>query len=150
MVILDDEEELVLEEDLVLGGDITKEDKKEWVIAPAPAPAPVPALAPAPTPAPALAPALEPLLEEAAHVPPPVAPEVEDEMGWTHKYYFKQALDMAYYHSLLTNMLDDYYLDLHASIKYYCAEYMHPLEDTYWKTKVSITAWNDIKNGPEV
>ena len=44
-------------------------------------------------------------------------------------------------------MLDDYYLDLHASIKYYCAEYTHPLEATYWKINVSITACIDIKNG---
>jgi len=39
------------------------------------------------------------------------------------KYYFKQALETAYYHTLLTQVLDDYFTDLHASINYHCAEY---------------------------
>ena len=73
---------------------------------------------------------------------------MEDEPGWT--YYFKYALDTAYYHSLLLNMLEDYYSDLNASIKYYCAEHTHPLEATYWKTDVSITVWNESKDGQKV
>jgi hypothetical protein len=122
----------------MLVDDITEEDEEVWVASPAPAPVPAPTLAP------------EPLLEEAAYVPPPVALEVENEMGWTHKYYFKQAQDTAYYHSLLTNMFEDYYLDLNASIKYYYVEYTHPLEASYWKTSVSIIVWNESKDGQEV
>jgi hypothetical protein len=43
---------------------------------------------------------------------------VDEEMCWRHKYYFKPAPETAYYHTLLTRVLDDYYPDLHASIKY--------------------------------
>ena len=66
------------------------------------------------------------------------------------KYYFKQALETAYYHTLLTQVLDDYFTDLLASINYHCAEYQHPLEATFWKVELVVTAWNDIKNGHEV
>jgi len=108
VVISDDEEVPMLEEDPVLLEDITEEYEEEWVASPAPVAAP------------------EPLLEEAVQVPAPAAPEVEDEPGWTSTYLFKYAPDMAYYHSLLLNMLEDYYPDLNASIKYYCAEHTHP------------------------
>ena len=57
---------------------------------------------------------------------------------------------MAYYHTLLTHVLDDYYPDLHASISYHCVEYQHSLEATFWKVELVVTAWNDIKNGHEV
>ena len=58
--------------------------------------------------------------------------------------------ETAYYHTLLTHVLDDYYPDLHASISYHCAEYQHPLEATFWKVELVVTTWNDIKNGHEV
>ena len=44
---------------------------------------------------------------------------------------------MAYYHTLPTQVLGDYYTDLHASINYHCAEYQHPLEATFWKVDVT-------------
>ena len=69
--------------------DFTEEDEKEWVSSPA--------LAPAPAPTPAL--------------------EVENGPGWTNTYHFKYALDTSYYHSLLLNMLEDYYPDLNATIQ---------------------------------
>ena len=75
---------------------------------------------------------------------------VDEEMGWMCKYYFKQASEIAYYHTLPTQVLGDYYTDLHASINYHCAEYQHPLEATFWKVELVVTAWNDIKNGHEV
>jgi hypothetical protein len=50
----------------------------------------------------------KPLQEEAVQVPSPATPEVEDEPGWTSLYHFMYAPDMAYYHSLLLNMLEDY------------------------------------------
>ena len=106
MVISDDEEVPMLVVD------ITEEDEEEWVTSPAPAPVP------------------EPLLEEAVQVPAPAAPEVEDEPRWTSTYHFKYASDMAYYHSLLLNLIE-YYPDLNATITYYCVEHTHPLEATY-------------------
>ena len=74
---------------------------------------------------------------------------VDEEIGWKCTYYFKPALETSYYHALLTHVLDDYYLDLHASISYHCAEYQHPLEATFWKVELVVTAWNDIKNVSE-
>ena len=120
-------------------------DDEEWMATPTPAPAPAPTLAVAhvyvvvATPTESSA--------TSTPVPPPTVPVVDEEMGWTCKYYFKQASETAYYHTLLTHMLDDYFTDLHASINYYCAEYQHPLEATFWKVELVVTAWNDIKHG---
>jgi hypothetical protein len=83
-------------------------------------------------------------------VPSPAVQVVDEEMCWKRKYYFKPTPDKAYYHTLLTKVLDDYYLDLHASIKYQCVEYQHPLEGTYWKVDLAVCAWNDIKNAHEI
>ena len=120
VVISDDEVEPLMEED------------EEWMttLTPAPAPAPTPAVAPVYAVAATLT---ESSATSPMPVPPPAVPMVEEEMGWTCKYYFKQAPEMAYYHTLLTQVLDDYYNDLHASINYHCAEYQHPLEETFWK-----------------
>jgi hypothetical protein len=73
-------------------------------------------------------------------VPSPAALEELEEMGWTTINKFKDAYEDAHYHNLLTTMLAEYYLDLAASVKYYCAEHQHPVEATYWKTNVIITA----------
>jgi len=35
-------------------------------------------------------------------------------------------------------MLDPYFSDWDATVEYSCSEYTHPLEDTYWKSKVHI------------
>ena len=37
------------------------------------------------------------------------------------------------------SMLQTYYGDSDAAVEYVCEEYTHPLEDTYWKTRVCIT-----------
>jgi hypothetical protein len=63
-------------------------------------------------------------------------------MGWTTRNKFKDAPEDAYYHNLLTTVLAEYYLDLAATVKYYYAEHQHPVEATYWKTNVIVTAWN--------
>jgi hypothetical protein len=47
-------------------------------------------------------------------------------------------------------MLAEYYPDLAASVKYYCADYKHPVEATYWKTNVIITAWNNTDQSQDV
>ena len=105
-------------------------DDEEWMATPTPAPAPAPTPAVARVYAVAATPT-ESSATSPTPVPPPAVPVVDEEMGWTCKYYFKKAPETAYYHSLLTQVLDDYYTDLHASINYHYAEYQHPLEATF-------------------
>ena len=92
----------------------------EEMATPTPAPAPTPADAPV---YPAVATTEESSATSRTPVPSPAVPVVDEEVGWKCKYYFKLAPEMAYYHTLLTHVLDDYYPDLHASISYHCAEY---------------------------
>jgi hypothetical protein len=98
--------------------------------------------------------ATPPLASQAASAPTPVpspaAPEKSEEMGWTTRNKFKEASKDAHYHNLLTTMLAEYYPDLAASVKYYCAEHQHPTEATYWKTNVIITAWNNTDQSQDV
>jgi hypothetical protein len=63
----------------------------------------------------------------------------EEEPGWTRMYIYEHAPATTYHHTLLCNMLLDYYPDMHANIQYYCAEYTHPTEATYWKTELTVT-----------
>ena len=86
MVISDDEVEPLIEED------------EEWMATPTPAPAPAPTPAVAPVYAVAATPT-ESSATSPMHVPPLAVPMVDEEMGWTCKYYFKQAQETAYYHS---------------------------------------------------
>ena len=114
-----------------------------------------PTLASAPTPVdapvyPTIATPEESSATSPTPVPSPAVPVVNEEIGWKCKYYFKPAPETTYYHTLLTHVLDDYFTDLHASINYYCAEYQHPLEATFWKVELVVTTWNDIKNAHEV
>jgi hypothetical protein len=104
---------------------------------PAATPAPVPAATPAPTSFGASA---------STPVPPSAAPEAQEEMGWTTRNKFKDAPEDAHYHNLLTTVLAKYYPDLAATVKYYYAEHQHPVEATYWKTNVIVTAWNNADN----
>ena len=101
---------------------------EEWMATPTHAPAPTLAVAPVYA-------AIATLAESSATSPTPVpsldVPVVDEEKGWKCKYYFKPVPETAYYHTLLTHVLDDYYPDLHASINYHCAEYQHPLEATF-------------------
>jgi hypothetical protein len=87
-----------------------------------PVDAPVPAATPAPTSS--VASALTPM-------PPSAASEAQEEMGWTTRNKFKNAPEDAHYHNLLTTVLAEYYPDLTATVKYYCAEHKHPVEATY-------------------
>jgi len=100
-------------------------DEYEELTTPTPTPVSIPALivAPVPTSAPAPTSSSASLLMP---MPPLVAPVVHDEMGWTCRNYFKQSPDDAPYHTMLTNMLDEYYVYLAATDKYYCAEHTHP------------------------
>ena len=75
------------------------EDDEEWMATLTPAPAPTPAIAPVYA---VVATPTESSATSPMPVPPPAVPMVEEEMGWTCKYYFKQAPKTAYYHTLLT------------------------------------------------
>jgi hypothetical protein len=76
---------------------------------------------------------------------PPLPPEDEPAgdgvspppMGWTVKVYHKPGCDTASHHRLV-GILIHYYVDWNATVEYVCNEYTHPLEDTYWKTRVCI------------
>jgi hypothetical protein len=83
-------------------------------------------------------------------MPPLAAPEAQEEMGWTTRNKFKDAPEDAHYHNLLTTVLAEYYPDLAATVKYYCAEHQQPVEATYWKTNVIVTAWNIADNSHDV
>jgi hypothetical protein len=106
---------------------------------------PVDALVPAATPPPASQAASTP-----TPVPSPATLEESEEMGWTTRNKFKDAPEDAHYHNLLTTVLAEYYPDLAATVKYYCAEHKHPVEATYWKTNVIITAWNNTDHSHDV
>jgi hypothetical protein len=115
------------------------------VAVPGPVPALVDALVPAAISAPTSSSASAP-----TPVPPLAALEAQEEMVWTCKNCFKDAPDDAHYHTLLTTVLAKHYPDLGAIVKYYCAEHKHPLEATYWKTNVIVTAWNNADNSHDM
>jgi len=71
-------------------------------------------------------------------------------MGWTSKNEFMEADEDAHYHTLLTGVLASYYLEFAATVRYLCSEHRHPLENTYWKAEVIITARNNVDNSDEV
>jgi hypothetical protein len=139
--ITDDEEEEPME---VEASSATASDGPASTPVAIPIP-PVDAPVPAATPPPASQAASAP-----TPVPSPAAPEEPEEMGWTTRNKFKKASEDAHYHNLLTTMLAEYYPDLAASVKYYCAEHPHPVEATYWKTNVIITAWNNTDQSQDV
>jgi hypothetical protein len=106
---------------------------------------PVDAPVPTATPPPASQAASAPI-----PMPSPAAPEEPEEMGWTTRNKFKEASEDTHYHNLPTTMLTEYYPDLAALVKYYCAEHKHPVEAIYWKTNVIITAWNNTDQSQDV
>jgi len=56
----------------------------------------------------------------------------------------------AHYHTLLTSVLASHYPKFAAIVRYLCSEHRHPLENTYWKVEVIITARNNVDNSDEV
>jgi hypothetical protein len=147
VIISDDEEEPMMmeeepmEEDTMLLVNITGHEEADEEPAPAPA-APTPPLTASPAPAPAApapaSPPPAPAVGEQEMAPADEA-EPEEEPGWTRTYIYKHASHTAYHHKLLNDMLQDYYADLNIDIQYYCAEYTHPTEATYWKTELTVT-----------
>ena len=43
-------------------------------------------------------------------------------------------------------ILQTYYTDWDAAVEYVCNEHTHPLEDTYWKTRVCISIRDEQKD----
>ena len=60
-------------------------------------------------------------------------------IGWTTKIYHKRGCDSSTSHHRLLGILQANYTDWDPTVKYVCNEYTHPLEDTYWKTRVCIS-----------
>ena len=104
-----------------------------------------PALTPAPT--------HEPLQEESKVEEDVEVVELEDEeeeeviqedesapaMGWTTKFYYKPRCESSISHHRLKGILQTYYANWDVAMEYVCNEHTHPLEDTYWKTRVCIS-----------
>jgi len=71
-------------------------------------------------------------------------------MGWTSRNKFMGADEDAHYHTLLTSVLASYYPEFAATVRYLCSKHRHPLENTYRKAEVIITARNNVDNSDEV
>ena len=72
--------------------------------------------------------------------PPQDGPAEDDEsppIGWTRKVYHKASCNAPSHHRLV-GMLENYFSDWDGVVEYSCIEYTHPLENTYWKSKVLI------------
>ena len=60
-------------------------------------------------------------------------------LGWTTKVWYKPGCESSVSHHRLMGILQTYYADWDAAVEYVCNEHTHPLEDTYWKTRVCIS-----------
>jgi hypothetical protein len=130
MVIPDDEEEEPMEIEVKPPTPTNAPAPTPVVVPIPPVDAPVPTVTPAP---------MSSVASASTPMPPSAAPEAQEEMGWATRNKFKDAPEDAHYHNLLTTVLAEYYPDLAAIVKYYCAEHKHPVKATYWKTNVIIT-----------
>ena len=72
--------------------------------------------------------------EEAVQEDEPIPP-----LGWTTKVWYKPRCESSISHHRLMGILQTYYADWDAIVEYVYNERMHPLEDTYWKTRVCIS-----------
>ena len=75
-------------------------------------------------------------------VPPP-------SMGWTERILQDPECNV-HTHQRLVALLTNHYADWNASVHYTCSRFTHPLENTYWKTVVTISAWNEELKASEV
>ena len=66
-------------------------------------------------------------------------------LGWMTKVWYKPGCESSVSHHRLMSMLQTYYGDWDAAVKYVCEEHTHPLEDTYWKTRVCISIKDEQK-----
>ena len=66
-------------------------------------------------------------------------------MGWTTKIWYKPGCETSISHHRLMGILQTYYTDWGAAVEYVCNEHTHPLEDTYWKSRVCISIRDEQK-----
>jgi len=62
------------------------------------------------------------------------------------KTYDKSGSDSSASHHRLLGILHTFYADWDTSVEYVCNEYMHNLEDTYWKSRVCIYIKDEEKD----
>jgi len=75
--------------------------------------------------------------EQASHAPPQaVSPP---NVGWTKEKYTKLGNNVSESHTRLMGLLQAYYSDMETAVEYFYEENKHPLEDTYWKSRVCIS-----------
>ena len=72
--------------------------------------------------------------EDAVQEDEPIPP-----LRWTTNVWYKQGCESSISHHRLMGILQTYYADWDAAMEYVCNEHTHPLEDTYWKTRVCIS-----------
>ena len=83
----------------------------------------------------------EDIIEEDEPIPP---------LGWTTKVWYKLGCESSVSHHRLMSMLQTYYSDWDVAVEYVCEEHTHPLEDTYWKTRVCITIKDEQKGAHQL
>ena len=67
-------------------------------------------------------------------------------MGWTTKIWYKPGCESSVSHHRLMGIHQTYCVDWDTAVEYVCTERTHPLEDTYWKTRVCISIKDEQKD----
>ena len=67
-------------------------------------------------------------------------------IGWTTKIWYKPGCESSVLQNRLMGILQTYYADWDAAVEYVYTERTHPLEDTYWKTRVCISIRDEQKD----
>ena len=78
--------------------------------------------------------------EDAVQEDEPIPP-----LGWTTKVWYKPGCESSVLQHRLMGILQTYYVDWDTAVEYIYYEHTHPLEDTYWKTKVCISIQDEQK-----
>ena len=66
-------------------------------------------------------------------------------VGWTKEKYTKLGNNASETHTQLMGLLQAYNSDTETTMEYFCEENKHPLEDTYWKSRVCSSVWDEAK-----
>ena len=78
--------------------------------------------------------------EDAIQEDEPIPP-----LGWTTKVWYKLGCESSISHHRLVGILQTYYANWDAAVDYVYNEHTHPLEVTYWKTRVCISIKDEQK-----
>jgi hypothetical protein len=71
-------------------------------------------------------------------------------MGWTTRLHFMLPKADAFFHDVLTRMLDTYYYNWEATLEYCYKEYAHPLMNSYWETDLWVKTIDPTTREPKV